>query len=466
MDSRFTRSPLLPRGFWALGLIGALAILLPQPTLAAGGDSPFSGFVLVYDYLDLTRVLDETHVFDQSHPGHSWLPTDRGGLRFQLRVREQFSPDAFVDAALNADYNVAKASRAPNADLADGMTWRFQEGYISLGRVFPWLDLKLGRQYVFWGRFEWGSVEDVISPWDFVNMGAEKENFRVAVDAIRAFVSPAGIPINAEFIVLPWFQASRMPVKLPAEIGGMDVRLLDPEMPAMTAENVETGARVALETGNIGEVGLAWFRGFQRTFSLYVDTVADETTGWPAGLDFQQRYSRHQMFAADFEFLLGPVALLGESGFFLTEDEAGTNVFVKNRNLRSVLGIEWEPNATWRIQAQVGHTHFLDYNRQREYETRKSAGEPDPYVGAADQFSLTYKLQAQVMSELGLHLMNLVNMPDSGSIDMMMLAFASWEPREAIKVYAGIVAFRGPAGTRFGRTEDQSRLFFELRHGF
>lgn len=443
-----------------------LSMICPAGLRAGEGDSPFSGFVLAYDYLDLTRVLDETRFFDQRHPGHSWLPTDRGGLRFQLRIREQFSPDAFLDAALNADYNVAEASRAPDGKLSDGMSWRFQEGYISLGRVFPWLDLKIGRQYVFWGRFEWGSVEDVISPWDFVNMGAEKENFRIAVDAIRAFVAPSSSPVNAEFIVLPWFQPSRMPVKLPAEIGGMDLRLLEPEVPGTSAENVETGARVAVETGSYGEVGVAWFRGFQRTFSLYVDVVPDETTGWPAGLDFQQRYSRHQMFAVDFEFLLGPVALLGESGFFLTEDEAGTNVVVKNRNLRSVLGLEWEPSGSWKIQAQVGHTRLFDYDRQLEYETRKSAGEPDPYVGAADQFSLTYKLQWQILSELGLHLMNLVNMPDTGSVDTMVLAFASWEPREAVKVYAGIVAFRGPAGTRFGRTEDQSRLFFELRHGF
>ena len=446
----------LPRLLLAATLLWALP-------LRAASDSPFSGYFLVYDYLDLTRALDEARFTAQEHPGAKWFSTDRGGLRFQLRVNQSFTPDVLLDAALNVDYNVAAATRSPTSDLSDGMRLVFKEGYISWGRVFPWLDLKLGRQYVFWGRFEWGSVEDVVAPWDFANMGAEKENFRLAVDAVRAFATFS--PVTLEALVLPWTVPSRMPFRMPATLGPMTVVQEPAVVPPTTAENVETGARVALSLDG-GEVGLAWFRGYDRTFSLYAEVQNDPSTGWPTALHFTPRYERQQMLAADFEAEAGPILLLGEVGMFFTPDRAGDDPFVKNWQLRSVLGFEWDATSAFRVQAQAGYTRLFSYSRQAEYDTRHALGEPDPYVPAADQFAVTYKLQYQVLPELGLHAMNLINIPDSRSADTLVLAFVAWEPLEALKLYAGAIVFRGEAGTRFGRTEDQSRVFFELKHGF
>jgi hypothetical protein len=236
-------------------------------------------------------------------------------------------------------------------------------------------------------------------------------------------------------------------------------------VPPTTAENVETGARVAVDLGG-GEVGLAWFRGYDRTFSLYAAVEEDPQTGWPTALHFTPRYERQQMLAADFEAAVGPVLLLGEVGMFFTPDRAGDDPFVKNWQLRSVLGFEWEATSTFRLQAQGGYTRLFSYSRQAEYDNRHALGEPEPYVPAADQFAATYKLQWQLRPELGLHAMNLINIPDSRSVDTLVLAFLAWEPLEALKLYAGAIVFRGPAGTRFGRTEDQGRWFFELKHGF
>jgi len=440
----------------------AIALLAALPARAAS-ESPFSGYFLVYDYVDLTRALDDVGFLAQPHPEARWFPTDRGGLRFQLRINQSFTPDVLLDAALNVDYNVAAATRSPTSDLSDGMRLTFKEGYISWGRVFPWLDLKIGRQYIFWGRFEWGSVEDVVAPWDFANMGAEKENFRLAVDAVRAYATFS--PVTVELLVLPWTTPSRMPFRMPATLGPMTVVQEDAVVPPTTSENVETGARVSLALDG-GEVGLAWFRGYDRTFSLYATVEEDPATGWPTALHFTPRYERQQMLAADFEAEAGPVLLLGEVGMFFTGDRAGDDPFVKNWQLRSVLGFEWEPTSTFRVQAQAGYTRLFSYDRQGEYDTRHELGEPEPYVPAADQFAVTYKLQYQVLPELGLHAMNLVNIPDSRSVDTLILAFVAWEPLEALKLYAGTILFRGPAGTRFGRTEDQGRFFLELKHGF
>lgn len=448
----------------AVEILSMSLVLLALAGGARADDSLWSGYFLVYDYMDNTRVFDEIGVLAREHPGKDWVPTDRAGLRLQLRLNQSFTPDVFVDATANIQYEVKEAARTPDASATDGMSVTFKEGYISLGRVLPWLDAKFGRQYVFWGRFEWGGALDVVSGWDFLNMGAEKENFRVAVDTARLFLDID--PVSIEVLVVPVFAPNRVAFDLPDQMGPMAVHRNAPQVPGLGPENVATGLRALIATGGMGEIGLTWYQGREKNFSMLVEVVPDEITGFPSALAFTQRYDRYQLFGLDFELAFDRFMLLGESGFFLTPDAAGDDVFVRNRRLTSVLGFEWEPSSVFLWQSQVTYTRLFDYDRQREYDTREGLGEPDPYVSGANQFAVTTKLQWRILPELSLHVLNLVNFPDTTTNDVMLLSFLSWEPVQALKLYAGSILFRGADDTRFGRIEDQGRFFLELKHSF
>jgi hypothetical protein len=430
----------------------------------AAEKSPFSGYLMFYDYLDLTHPLEEAGFLAQSHPDAKGLSTARGGLRLQLRAANQLQPGLRYDATVNLDYDVAQDSRQPDGAPGDGVSLAFKEGWIGIDRILPLVDLKLGRQYVFWGRFEWGGVVDVVSPWDYGNMSAEKENFRLAVDALRTSVWLD--PVNIELLYLPWFIPSRMPLDLPEQVGPLKVLQQPAALPGLGVEDGEVGVRVSAELLDRAEVAATWFWGHQRSFWLSPVVIPDEVTGFPAALEFTPRYSRQHLLALDFEVDLGSVMLLGEGAATFTEDSDGTDVWKKNPSLATVLGVEWDPLSRLSLQVQVAYTRVLNWDRQFEYDTRSAFGEPDPFIPSRDQYQFTWRAKTRVVSELYFQALQLVNRHDPETYDFMALGFFSWEPLEELKIYTGAIVFRGSESIGFGRLENQARYFLELRHYF
>jgi hypothetical protein len=51
-------------------------------------------------------------------------------------------------------------------------------------------------------------------------------------------------------------------------------------------------------------------------------------------------------------------------------------------------------------------------------------------------------------------------------LNMMNLAFVSWSISSQLKTYIGFINFRGENSTRFGRLEEYSRFFLELKYMF
>ena len=58
------------------------------------------------------------------------------------------------------------------------------DGAVYLHKGF--LDLSVGKQYVFCGQTDWVNPTDLFTPWDYVNISSELEDYRVAPWAIRA----------------------------------------------------------------------------------------------------------------------------------------------------------------------------------------------------------------------------------------------------------------------------------------
>ncbi len=430
--------------------------------------SLLTGYLMVYDYMETTRLMQEVGFL--AHPDTTgrgqrpWLAADRAGLRLQLRAFKEVSESVHLDTTFNIEYDIKNATRQPDSTLDDGISIYFKEGFISMGRVLPFLDLKLGRQFIFWGRFEWGGALDVVSGWDFSSMSAEKENYRMAVDAVRANMLFG--PLRLEAVVLPYFMPNRIPLDLPDQVGPFAAVQKPAKLPELSWENAEFGARIVTELGGQSELALTVFRGFDRSFSMRTTAVMEEGAWVPSAIEFTPEYARQTVVGLDGDWAVGPALLLFEAGYFRGEDRSGADVFRKNDQLKAVAGFELEPHGRLMIQAQTSYTRLLDYDRQREYESRKALGEPDPYVSGPNQFGFNYKLQWRALDEVTFHLLHSMTFPDSETNDMMLLLFGSWEPFEAMKVYIGTVLFRGAEDTTFGRLEEQGRFFVEVRQFF
>ncbi|MDQ7065354.1 MAG: hypothetical protein Q9P90_14050, partial [candidate division KSB1 bacterium] len=112
-----------------------------------------------------------------AHPNlNSPYLLDRYGTRVQMALSHTVSNRANFYAAFNFNLEENRTTGlAPEPRSA--ITEIFPvEAYLDL----HWenADLRLGKQFIFWGRADWVNPTDNITPWDFVNITAELEDYR------------------------------------------------------------------------------------------------------------------------------------------------------------------------------------------------------------------------------------------------------------------------------------------------
>jgi len=211
-------------------------------------------------------------------------------------------------------------------------------------------------------------------------------------------------------------------------------------------------------------MSLNYYKGYDRNFSMYVTSErADASSPLPDTLVFQPTYKPIQVVGVDGQYILGPVLLLGEAGYFHTSDASGSDPFVKNRNVKGALGFEWEAPFDLSIQAMASYTYLIGYDRTAEWNARKNPGQPDPYVPLKHQSTLMARIKYTLNTDVSFQALNLNNLYDN---DIMLLAFAAIELVSDLKLYTGVALFRGKDGTTFGRSEPSSQFFAELKWNF
>ncbi len=107
--------------------------------------------------------------------------THEAGEFSRLGVRLQVNGDA--------SYNQVRAKFAVDIDYDFGMLSKDVlfinpfEIYVDLYTTL--VDLRVGKQFVFWGTTSWLPPTDVLAPWNFAGMGPEIEDYRVSVPAVK-----------------------------------------------------------------------------------------------------------------------------------------------------------------------------------------------------------------------------------------------------------------------------------------
>ncbi len=407
-----------------------------------------SGYIKEYNYTDISGAMSDVGWTNKELDADKFV-YDRGGLTLQLRFNNDISEDIYFNAILEFDYDFKIAEQEPTSLNSDGMTTYFKEGYIGIRDIGGFLDMKMGRQFIFWGKFEWGGALDVISPWNFMTMSAEKENYRLAVDALKFDFNISDF-ITFETVFLPVAPVNRM--ELPDKMGPLTrVAALHP---SKNVVNTEIGAKITFETGEDTDFSLNYFKGYDRNFSVIVDMNT---------ATFTPEYKKLQVMGLDFETILFDTVWLFEVAYNLTEDEDGKNVSIKNKNIKAALGFEKEFSNGVSLNFQISYTHLLEYDRQLEYDTLSPMLGNDIFVSRTDTYSAIYRLRYSFSPMLSFQFLGSADLLD---LNMMNLLFASWNISSQVKSYIGVINFRGDAGTRFGRLENFSRFFMELKYAF
>ncbi|MBN2695560.1 hypothetical protein JXR93_12940 [bacterium] len=430
-------------------------------------NSIFSGYLMSYDYVDITEPLYDAGFFNTKSASGEYLLQDRVGLRLQLRVSTDITKDISVDSSINFEQDVTDTKKDPSTAPSDNFETYFKEGFISIRDILGRIDAKIGRQYIFWGRFEWGGGLDVISPWDFEKMSAEKENFRAALDSAQMFVNFENI--SFELLFVPIFSPSRMGLKISdthyesdcSEDASLCLVQKEGEAKPFTLENSEFGIRATINTPFDSETTLSWFKGYDRTFSMFFEQKV--ASNGNTMIVFTPKYLPIQLFGLDTEFSLFGSSFILEGSYLKTDDSDGENIFVKNSRAKASFGFESDITGDLSVMLVYSFTYLFDYDRQKDYDGRYEAGDRNFYVERQMQHELVYRVRYNFSNEFSVQLMQLFNIID---LNFMTLAFVNWQIGSNLKIYSGTVVFKGKEGTRFGRLENQSRFFFEIKYMF
>ncbi len=321
-----------------------------------------------------------------------------------------------------------------------------------VGAHGSWFDLFLGKQYVFWGQTDWINPTDLFTPWDYVHMSNELEDYRIAPWAARfqAFFGQASL----DLVWVPY------PVPDVMDFSSMESDTVHVGDPVFTREHpFDLGLRLNGRFAGF-DASLVAFSGMDKRpgFSMEMDLEAT-----PPILELVPTYGSMQAVGGDISRGLGPLLLKAESAWYRTEDLQGDDPQVRNPELYSVAGLTWVPGNHLNMSLQGTWSHLLLFDPQADLAALEAMGDPEPSADALDTWGLVERLSWSWRDTVSLSAVALQYLPDQGFFG---LGYLSWRAADGLTVLGGALLFGGPRGSTFGDISELSRVFGEIKYSF
>jgi hypothetical protein len=216
-----------------------------------------------------------------------------------------------------------------------------------------WLQLYTGQTIIqgglmrhTWGRADSLSVLDILNPKDLSDLTLRDEQDRKIPQPMLRISQGLGSSLSAELVYLPWFEGDRLAMDGPWIPSQIKTLLSVPNLKFASLPDTyhfnfgQAGLR--LNASLIGlDLGAQYFYG--RLTTPYINTTDIFTFMY---LDPSRKigigYNTYQQIGADAAFVLGGFNVRLEGGINLTEDSAGTDTLVYNRNIVWSAGFDRE----------------------------------------------------------------------------------------------------------------------------
>ncbi len=389
--------------------------LLPQPEL--------SGYLKFLTYINLF--------------GETKNSFEKSGTRLQLNFSSSYGISSFR-STINVDtYTGRKEITSINP----------VEFYLDLN-LKP-LKLRIGRQFVFWGKNEWGSPTDVITPWDYENISSEIEDYRIPQTIIQGQTEFKGIRIQA--IINPIFSPNK--ISFPSN---NFIQFEKEKLPEKKLSNSEFGSKFSFQIEG-WDISLSGWRGFDKFPSIYFsfDPIQNILKASPV-------YKRIDMIGFDVEKTWGSYGIKAEFSYNRTEDKNGKNIFVNNPHIKYLIGLDWMPTEKLNFQAQYLREELLKF----DYELEKLEWQRMGISNRIPEKITDYGVIIAKWNPGDYLSLQWINVRNLKSKDWLGLFLGSYEIQDALKLITGFVIFEGDKGTTFGNLKNSSRGFIELKYSF
>ncbi len=377
---------------------------------------------------------------------------DRLGTRFQTNLFYSMNDNVAFFTSL--DFNFEESTGLSDVTNRKLITIIPVEGYID----FYWdnFDLRIGKQFIFWGTGDWVNPTDNINPWDYVNISAEIEDYRIAVTSAKADYYLGDL--NLEGVWIFQFRPNVIPMEIPGQIGDLTVNNLGTTLPGSNLKNTEFAFRLSSNAMNI-DYSLSYFNGFDK-FPTNNFTFIPQPQ---PQLNYSTIYNRLQVFGADFITTFDKFAVLGEGAYYLTKDKDGNDPFIQNPYIYYVLGVNYTPVSDLLFNLQLVQKILTKYDETEERRLWEEIGFPDKSVPQQITNSISGRVQYDIGSYTTLQFITVVNLEDW---DYFLLPIFNYEVSDGLNLYFGATIFQGDENTTFGRNKKYSRGFFEIKYSF
>ena len=377
--------------------------------------------------------------------GKARLQTDLSGGTRIVRFRAMFDLDMDVRAAGEPEDRTAEFRVIPVECRMD----------LRLGPI----DVVVGKQYAFWGQTDWINPTDLFTPWDYVHISSELEDYRVAPWALRttAYVKATSF----DLVWVPWPTPHVMDFS-PMEAEGVTVD--DPSMPRRSIGNSDIGIRVATRFLGIDASAMG-FHGLDKRPGMVMTADIDTTVMPPPPpvLTATPTYGMMNAVGGDLAWGAGPILLKGEVAYYWTGDLAGDDPTVRNPELTAVTGLTVVPAPWLNFTVQGTVDHLTRYDPEAEEAALLAAGMSSVDVGPSTSWGIVERVAIDIRDIVSISLVSMQGLPEA---DWFGLGYVSWRAADGLTVLLGAVLFGGPDGSDFGRLGDYSRVFVEAKYSF
>ncbi len=283
---------------------------------------------------------------DDAHP-----PGEEGG-RF-LWADERLRLEVSGDTA-NGKLSFLFKGDAFHDAVANEFSGVVREAYLDYSHGS--LDLRLGRQIVTWGVGDLLFINDVFpKDWSAFFSGRPLEYLKVGVDAAKVHVTTPAL--NAELVVIPFFEADNLP-------GPERFFFFDPlasisnrtlREPASTAGNTEFALRLYRRIADC-DASLYAYRGYWRQPSFRPDQLPQPT-------QLQGFYPRLTAYGASAQRNVGAGLVSVEAGYYDSQDDRqGADPAVPNSQFRFLAGYQRQVGSEFTVGAQYYVEVIKDYS--------------------------------------------------------------------------------------------------------
>lgn len=346
-----------------------------------------------------------------------------------------------------------------------------REGYIVMTQE-GW-ELKGGKMIIPWGKSDVVNPTDFLTAKDYTFFNPDEEVRRIGAVGVSLSWTPqnGNSPLTLTTVLNPVFAQSRLllaPQMVPSQVSLSS----SPQIPEPIVSNTEMALKVSY-VGTMWDSSISLYRGFNHLPDLQITGIG----GTPVSPTITVAETYHQMRAlgVDGSASLGKWVFRGESAYFWTENNDGSNPLIQPSHWDGVLGVERPLGEDFRIQAQTIFRYFPFYS------SPSTASGATPFMTAVNQQlaaanaliqnyqdrfrpALTFRFaysndQNRISTEMFL-LMNIVGG------DYIARPQFSYSWTDALKSTLGLNYYAGPIDRPLGALAPYNAVFAELKYVF